>query len=226
LLNVHNLRQRVEAVKISDYSRLRHLVSTCPPEKIIKDAYTKCISIVPSKEEPDVYLFIGFFSPDGFVMDYQKKPVICFGLERFKDFRLLKILFGHEYAHFLLNLNREKIPEEKQFQWIIISEGIAVYLSRLVFPDYKLSDHLLFTDDRLNWCLKNESELRKKYLSEKWTSQELIDLYTQGDPHLDIPPRVGRYLGFQAVKKYAARETKKRLKDLLSDKKKALALEL
>ena len=113
LLNTHSLRQRVEAVKQSDYSTLRHLVSTCPPEKMVSEAYARCIRIVPPEEEPDIYLFVGFFSPDGFVMDYQKKPVICFGLERYKDFKLLKTLFVHEYAHFLLNLSREEIPEEK-----------------------------------------------------------------------------------------------------------------
>lgn len=73
-------------------------------------------------------MFVGFFSPDGFVMNYNKKPVICFGLERFKDFELLKNLFVHEYAHFLLNREGEEIPAEKKFQWLIISEGMAVYL--------------------------------------------------------------------------------------------------
>ena len=226
LLNTHSLRQRVEAIKISDYSTLRHLISICPPEKIVNEAYVRCINIMPSEEEPDVYLFVGFFSPDGFVMNYKKKPVICFGLERFKDFELLKILFVHEYAHFLLNQEREDIPEEKRFQWLIISEGVAVHLSLRAFPNRKLSDHLLFTNDKLNWCQKNDSYMREKYFSRKLTSQELINLYIQGDPNLDIPPRVGRYLGFQAVQKYVDHRAKSGIKDLLSDRRKALALEL
>jgi hypothetical protein len=226
LLDTRSLRQRVEAIKMSDYSILRHLISICPPEKMVNETYVKCSKIMPPEEEPDVYLFIGFFSPDGFVMNYKKKPVICFGLERFKDFELLKILFVHEYAHFLLNQEREEIPEEKRFQWLIISEGVAVYLSLQAFPNRKFSDHLLFTNDKLNWCQKNESYMREKYFSKKLTSQELINLYIQGDPNLDIPPRVGRYLGFQAVHKYVDHKAKSGIKDLLSDRKKTLALEL
>jgi hypothetical protein len=226
LLDTSSLRERVEAIKMSDYSILRHLISVCPPERLVNEAYEKCSKILPPEEEPDVYLFIGFFSPDGFVMDYKKKPVICFGLERFKDFRLLKILFVHEYAHFLLNQGGEKIPEHKRFQWLIISEGVAVNLSLQTFPNRKLSDHLLFTNDKLNWCQKNESNMREKYFSRKLTSHELIDLYIQGDPNLDIPPRVGRYLGFQAVQKYVDHKAISGIKDLLSDRKKTLGLEL
>ena len=163
LLNSQSLRQRVEAIKISDYSILKHLVSICPPEKVVNEAYVRCVEILPSEEEPDVYLFIGFFSPDGFVMTYKKKPVICFGLERFKSFELLKTLFVHEYAHFLLNRGREKIPVEKRFHWLLISEGLAACLSMRAFPNHKLSDHLLFTNDKLNWCQKNESHIREKY---------------------------------------------------------------
>jgi uncharacterized protein YjaZ len=159
-------------------------------------------------------------------MNYKKKPVICFGLERFKDFKLLKILFVHEYAHFLLNQKGEEIPEEKKFHWLIISEGVATYLSMKAFPDRELSDHLLFTNDKLNWCQKNESYIREKYFSRGLTSQELIDLYAHGDPNLDMPPRAGRYLGFRALQKYADNRAEGRIEDLFSDRMKALAMEL
>lgn len=205
---------------------LRHLISICPPEKLIREAYQRCIDIIPSKEDPEVYLFIGFFSPDGFVMKYKKKPVICFGLERFKDFALLKILFVHEYAHFLLNQEGEKIPDEKEFHWLLLSEGMAAHLSLQAFPNRKLSEHLLFTNDKLNWCQRNESYMREKYLFRNLTSQEMINLYLRGDANLDIPPLVGRYLGFQALQKYVDHRANDAIKDLFLNKKKALALEL
>jgi hypothetical protein len=103
LINSSNLKQRVETIRASDYSQLKHLVSVSPPEEIIKEAYERCIRIVPVKDEPDVYLLVGFFSPDAFVLNFRAKPIICFGLERFRDFKLLRILFVHEYAHFLMN---------------------------------------------------------------------------------------------------------------------------
>jgi hypothetical protein len=226
LLNSQSLRQRVETIKVSHYSALRHLIFVCPPEKLINEAYVRCVEIFPPENEPDVYLFIGFFSPDGFVMNYKKKPVICFGLERYRNFELLKILFVHEYAHYLLNQGSEEIPEVKRFHWLLMSEGLAAYLSTLAFPNRKLSDHLLFTNDKLNWCQKNESYIREKYFSRHLTPQDLISLYEQGDPYLDIPPRAGRYLGFRALQRYIDDRTDGEILGLFSDRNKAMALEI
>lgn len=226
LINIENIKQRVEAIKTSDYSRLKNLISVCNPEEIIKEAYEKCVKVVLSKEEPEVYLLIGFFSPDGFVMSYRGKPVICFGLERFKDFSLLRILFAHEYAHFLLNLSRGVVPEAKQLKWLLISEGLATHFSSLVFPDYKLSDHFFFRRDRLNWCQENESFLRGVYRSGKFSSKDLMEFYDKGNPDLNIPPRAAKYLGFKAVRRYLTQSKERNISLLLSDKKQALSLEL
>jgi hypothetical protein len=226
LINVSNLRERVERIKTSDYSQQKHLISVCPPEKIINESYKRCRSIVSSKEEPEVYLLIGFFSPDAFVMNFKGKPVICFGLERFKDFRLVKILLAHEYAHFLLNLSRREIPEDKKLKWLLISEGIGTYFSSLAFPECNISDHLLMRRDRLNWCQEHEDYLRDIYCSGRFSSEELIDFYRKGNQELDIPPRAAKYLGFQAVRKYLAPGEEKNINSLLSDKKLALSLEL
>ena len=226
LINVSNLRERVERIKASDYSLQKHLTSACPPEKIINESYKKSRSIVSSKEEPEVYLFVGFFSPDAFVMNYRGKPVICFGLERFRDFRLLRILFAHEYAHFLLNLSSGEIPEDKKLKWLLISEGIGTYFSSLAFPEYKISDHLLMRRDRLNWCQEHEDYSRDIYCSGRFSSEELIDFYRKGNQELDIPPRAGKYLGFKAVRKYLAQSKEKNIHSLFSDKKLTLSLEL
>lgn len=226
LIDFSSLKQRVETIKTSDYSWLKHLVSACPPEKIIKEAYENCIKIVSSKEEPEIHLFVGFFSPDGFVMNFRGKPVICFGLERFRDFRLLRILFAHEYAHFLLNLSGGEVPEEKKSKWLLISEGIGTYFSFLAFPNRKLYEHFLFSRDTLNWCQANESCLREIYCSGTFSTPELIDFYVKGNPELNIPPRASKYLGFQAVKKYLTQNKGKNIGFLLADKNSALSLEL
>ena len=226
LINVSNLKQRVERIKASDYSGLKNLISVAPPEKIINEAYKKCRSIVSSKKEPEVYLFIGFFSPDAFVINFRGKPVICFGLERFEDFRLLRILFAHEYAHFLLNLGRGEIPEDKKLKWLLISEGIATYFSSLAFPEYKMPDHFLLRRDTLNWCQANEDYLRDIYCSERFSSEELIDFFRRGNQELNIPPRAGKYLGFRAVRKYLDQDEEKNIDLLFSDKNLALSLEL
>jgi len=226
LIDFWSLKERVEAIKASDYSLLKNLISVCPPERIIVEAYARCRRIVSFKKEPGVYLFVGFFSPDAFVMDFRRKPVICFGLERFRDFRLLRILFAHECAHFLLNLGRGEVPEEKKWKWRIVSEGIASYFSFLAFPSPKFFDHFLFSRDLFNWCAANESFLRDIYASRRYTGQELMDFYEKGNPEMNLPPRAAKYLGFQAVKNYLAEDNRRNIDSLLSSRELALSLEL
>lgn len=220
------LKKRVETIKVADYSWLKALISRCPPENIIEEAYERCRLIAPSPDEPDVYLIVGFFSPDGFIMDLRGKPVICFGLERFRDFRLLKILFAHEHAHYLLNLSRGEAPEEKELKWVLVSEGISTYFSYSAFPEQHASDHFLFSRDRLNWCQDNEDYLRALYNSGQYSKRKLLNLYDRGDPDLDIPPRAGKYLGFKAVEKFLDKNKGKGITELLIDKDLALSLEL
>lgn len=220
------LKHRVDTIKAGDYSWLKSLVSQCPPGKILQEAYDRCTEIAPPPVEPDVYLLVGFFSPDGFVMKFHGKLVICFGLERFKDFRLLKILFAHEFAHFLLNLHKKDVSEQDNWKWILLSEGISTYFSYSAFPDLRLSDHFLFRRDRLNWCQENEEYLRKIHRSGEYSNQELQSFYKNGNPDLDIPPRVGKYLGFVAVKKYLDQNKGKGIGRLLSDSDLLLSIDL
>ena len=227
LLNFSNLKDRVEAVKSADYAQLKNLVSVCPPEKIIKDAYMVCSGIVSPREEPDVYPMVGFFSPDGFVMNFKGRPVICFGLERFRDFKLLKILFAHEYAHYLLNWGRGEVPEDKEFIWLLVSEGIGTCFSQHAFSDHKLSDHLLFRRDKLNWCQENESLLREICCSKKYSENDLMDFYAKGSPDLNLPPRAAKYLGYLAVKKHLEQQKENTsFGSLFTDKNLVLSIDL
>jgi hypothetical protein len=220
------LKERVEAIKPGDYSWLRSLCTLFPPEKIIDEAYGKCLGVAAPPEEPDCYLFIGFFSPDGFVMTFREKPVIGFGLERYKDFRLLQVIFAHEYVHFLLRLTNAAVPEQKKVSWLLVAEGLGTCFSSLVFPELALNDHFFFSRGRLNWCQANEVRLREIYGSKGFSSQELMDFYFKGNPDLDLPPRVAKYLGFQAVRKYLAHNPDVTLSMLLLEKNRALSLDI
>ncbi len=225
-LDASTLRQRVEATKPEDYSWLRHLLSFSPPEEIIRAAYKKCSMAVAPEIVPQVFLFIGYFSPEGFVMEFRGKPVICFGLERFKDFRLLKILFAHEYAHFLLNSREGEILEEKKLKWLLLCEGFCAYFSSLVFQDSQLSEHLLFPRDVLNWSQENLPLLREVYLSHKYSDEEIFEIYFKGKHELGIPPRTGRYLGFQAVKRFLSRKDDPKIGELIKDKALLLSIKI
>ena len=226
LIDFSNLMERVGMIKSADYSQLKSLISVCPLEPIIREAYKKCKSIVSPEEEPGVYLIIGFFSPDGFIMSFRGKPVICFGLERFKDFKLMRILFAHEYTHYLLNMSRGEVPADQKLKWLLLSEGIGTYFSQIAFPEYELSDHFLFRRDRLNWCQENESFLREAYCSKQYSSEQLIDIYKKGNTELNLPPRAGKYLGYIAIKKNLEQNKELEISSLLSSKMSLLKINL
>ena len=220
------LEERVEAVKAADYAGLKSLCDLSPPEPIIEEAFEKCLAVVSPPRKPEAYLFVGFFSPEGFVMDLRGRPILGFGLERFRDFRLLPVIFAHEYVHYLLRLANPEVPESQNIRWLIISEGLAAVFPAFVFPGLLPADYFLFRRDRLNWCQANEARLRDIYCSGRFSPQELLDFYERGNPGLDLPPRAAKYLGFRAVQRYLAQDPEASFSRLLLDKKLALSLEI
>ena len=226
LIDSSALQGRVNAIKPADYAGLKALCALSPPEKMIKEAYERCCRLASPPQELEVYLLIGFFSPEGFVMDFQGKPVIGFGLERFRDFRLFQVIFAHEYVHFLLRLTNAEVPKEKEIQYFLISEGLATIFPSLVLPGFPLYDYFFFSKERLDWCQANEARLREIYRSERFSAQELMDFYLRGSPDLDLPARVAKYLGYQAIKRYLARNPEATLAALLLNRNLMLSIEI
>jgi len=220
------LEGRVETIKAADYAGLKSLCDVTPPEAIIEASYEKCRAVVSPPLEPEAYLIVGFFSPEGFVMDFRGRPVLGFGLERFRDFRLLPVIFAHEYVHFLLRLMNPEARESQRVSRLVISEGLATVFPAHVFPGRPPSDYFLFRRDRLNWCRTNETRLRDIYCSGRYSAQELMDFYELGDPDLDLPPRAAKYLGFRAVERSLAQNPGATLSRLLLEKDLALTIEI
>lgn len=138
----------------------------------------------------------------------------------------MKLLFAHEYSHYLLNLKRKKLSQQEKIKELLISEGIATYFSSIVFPEYRIFDHFFFTKDLFNWCQENENHLKNIFCSGKYSSEELIDFYKIGNYELNLPPRVGKYLGYKAIKKYLEKNREKSIKTLLHDPDSAFSIEL
>ncbi len=220
------LKGRVESVKLQDYAWLVDLCRQTPPEPIIAEAYEKCARLVPPPQRPEVHLLIGFFSPEGFVMHFRGRPVICYGLERFRDFRLLHVFFAHEYVHYLLNLGRANIPEQHSARWLLVTEGLATVFPTLVFPELELADSFLFRPGELSWCRDNEPFLRDVFCRGHYADRDLIGFYYRGNTQLGLPPRAGKYLGYQAVKNHLASHPEASLSSLLLDKRAVLSIDL
>ena len=161
-LPLETWQARVRSIRPSDYGLLRTLVEQAPPEAIAARALEACGAAVgrlrpqpPSPSAlpplpPDIYLLVGFFSPDAFVFRVREEWAIGLGLERFGDWSRLPVLVAHEYAHCL---RRRHLPAPATLKQRLVDEGLAAHFSRLAFPEQPLPDHLLMTRGEYNSLL-------------------------------------------------------------------------
>lgn len=211
--DLQQIKQRVQVIKRKDYNHLESLINSIDLPLLTQKILKECHSLFPSLEIPDIYLFVGFFSADGFLLELNDKQVLGFGLERFKDFKSFPLLVAHEYGHYVQSLlsGREgKTPLEK-----LISEGIAIIFSEKVFPDKPLHKHTFLSLGRLYWAKEHEKELLD-LLKSDLSPEKLTDIFfAAGDLTLGIPPRTGYYLGYKIVKELIKGRGIKQLEKLI-----------
>jgi len=217
-VDVKTLQDRVRRVRRGHYAILEHLVSGNDLERKATGTIESCHRRLPLDPRPDVYLMVGFFSADGFMVILQGRPVIGIGLERYRDLRLLDIILAHEYCHCArqraLGNGRLSAPERSVEK--LFTEGLCVHFSRQVFPRRPLCDHLLMSRQRLNWCQENENRLldliRDRLSSPRW----IPALFGPGGFIDGIPPRAGMYLGYRLVERALAEKGGRSFEDLLA----------
>jgi uncharacterized protein YjaZ len=204
-MDIRQIQERVMRVKRKDYSNVLSLLHETDVENWAREVFSKCMDVLKFSEEPQVYLMIGFFSADGFVLEVEEKPVIGFGLERFQSWRPFPILCAHEYAHYLRHLHRRDEPYLSErydaTSRSLLSEGIATAFSEIVFPEYPLREHLFLSEERFRWCRSNEAYLKDVFITARKGGGNFA-LFWKGEPDLNVPPRVGSYLGYSYVKSY------------------------
>ncbi|KPL18690.1 MAG: hypothetical protein AMJ92_06755 [candidate division Zixibacteria bacterium SM23_81] len=218
LMDVRTLQDRVRQVRRGHYAALEHLIGQSRPEDIVQENLSRCRAHLPRLPEPDVYLIVGFFSADGFVVNVNSRPAIGIGLERFKDFRLLDIILAHEYCHCAryLALGSCAETEPETLGQKLLSEGLSVYFSQRVYPQRRLFDHLLMSRRRLNWCQQNE-QLLKTTAERELTSSRLVPVFFQrGKPGAGIPPRTGMYLAYRLVERALSEMREEEFEELLT----------
>ena len=199
--DLDQIAARVRQIKKADYGQLRTLVQRQDPAALAAEALDKCQAIFPLEAQPPIYLFVGFFSADGVTMEMGESPVIALGLERFRDFQDLPLLVSHEYGHFALRgllKNRSAQGPPALFSRVI-SEGVSVFFSQLVYPEIPLHRHLFLTPDRLRWCRTNQEALLDLAGADLDAPKLIPILFGPGDPDAGIPPRVGYFLARQML---------------------------
>lgn len=209
-ISLSQIRERVERVRTRDYSHLLALLRGVDLESLVECTIERCRKVL-QVSSPDVYLFVGFFSSDGFVIELLGRPVIGIGLERFRDFRNLSLILAHEYCHYCLKLM--ETTSAVSYGESIFSEGVSSLFSRQVYPEEPLYKHLFFTRSRLNSCIQTEFDTFR-LLKEK-PLPEIHSLLREGNERLGIPPRVGHYISYRLVQDFMRGYGIKDIPDLL-----------
>jgi len=197
-------QRRVEAVRPEHYAGIRAMLASCNPEAEGQEALRRCQALLPAPE-PKVNLMMGFFSPDGFVIQVEGEWQIGLGLERLGEDKRIPLLVAHEYAHWYRH--NSGLPKPKNLGERLIEEGLAAHLSILAYPERPLAQHLFISDSRLSTFQEYRDSLIQaalRRLNERDEAAIQGFLYSQA-PGPDLPPRPGGFVGYELVKEYLHR---------------------
>lgn len=104
----------------------------------------------------------------------------------------------------------------------MVYEGKILYALTALFPDANVYRLLGYTDSQAQWCRDNEAEIWHQVVARKHlfnTESMLINKYVEPAPfvavlHAESPGRLGRWIGYQIVSRYA-RDKKKSAAEML-----------
>lgn len=217
-LDAGAIADRVRGVKEGDYGLLRSLIAAEDPGLLAEEALGRSRAVLPLASEPSVFLFVGFFSADGFILEVEDQPSIALGLERFKSFRDLSLLTAHEYGH----LVERSLPpgSSPPPAGILLSalraEGLAVLFTERAFPEITLHRHLFLSPERLQWARENEEALLDLAGADLLSDKLLPVLFGPGDPAAGLPPRLGYFIARQRLRSCLNRHGAEELGEICS----------
>jgi hypothetical protein len=193
-----NIRERVELIKPGDYSGLESGLIYYDIESTTRLTISRCEKFLSHAGICDVYLFIGFFSPDAFVAPYRDTHVICVGLERFQGFTHYPLLIAHEFCHYVLN--EIYGPGSRGIASRLVREGICVYFSKLVFPGKKENQYLFMKEKKYHDLVREYPNILEKLLKEEDNIGDIF--HARYDA---LPSRAGYFIGYTIVNDYIKR---------------------
>jgi len=198
------IRDRVRAIKKGDYGLLRSLMQAQDPKELAREALSRCRTIFSFEPAPAVVLFVGFFSADGRTIFVEELPVIAIGLERFRNFRDLALLVGHEYAHCAQQVFLKDffLPENRPLFRAFLAEGLATHFTQRMAPEIPEHRHLFLTRERFHWCRENKEALMDFAGAELDSARQIPVLFGPGDPAEGLPPRVGYFIAHEMVGRF------------------------
>lgn len=204
---LRNIRERVFSIKKEDYTDVEEALKLYDIEESTRETLAHARSILHYHGVCNIYLFIGFFSPDMFVMQFEDDYVICCGLERFHNFKYYPLLLSHEFCHFV---HKKMHGEEDTLPLRLVSEGLSVYFSTIAFPGLPQYQYLFMKRAHYNTLQENYPEIRKALLNGDIKDEDLFHGTT-----VTFPPRTGYFIGYKMVTEYINRRGIKDIEKLI-----------
>lgn len=213
---LEELRERVQSIELRHYSHLLSLLRSYDLEGMCLSTLEKCSRLLRWADEPTVYLMVGFFSPDGFVIPVGGRPVVGIGLERYRSFRNLPIILAHESCHYMQHIQSYQ-SDGCTVGEAMLREGICVAFSKMVVPDRPLTEYLGMSRGRLNWMRANERLIWQTIEPAlNLTGRDAIRQYLYGVPYTPeeatadgsqttmraSSSRSGLYIGFRMAEEF------------------------
>lgn len=107
---------------------------------------------------------------------------------------------------------------------IMVNNGKVLYVMDALLPRVADSLKLAYTQEQVNWCKENETQMWAYFLGEDLlysTNRNDIRKLVDHSPHSpgmpdDAPGRTGNYVGWQIVKNYMKRNPDKSINDLIN----------
>ncbi len=193
------IRDRVLSIKNGDYSYVEASLKLYDIESNTKLIINDCRKILYTPEVCHIYLFIGFFSPDAFVVKYNNRYVIAVGLERFHNFSNYPILLSHEYCHYVQNMISGELKENKLVKKLV-REGIAIYFTKVLFfknSKYQFNPWDYIFTDRQTYNFLNERF--ETYINELIEQNFNIDEDVFHGVNDRFYPKSGYFLAFKII---------------------------
>ena len=203
----------------------------------LSDAFTRYHYFFPDHEVPKLLSFISAFSYS-FVTD---ENILGIGLDNYlgADYKFYPQAGIPQYL--FKHFSKEYMTSDAMKAWLttefeneeganllqhIVHDGKILYLTKAFLP--KKEEHIVlrYTKEELEWCEENEQEIWFHFVDNDilYSNDNLtISKYAGEAPFVagfpeGSPGRVGKWLGYQIVKKYMDEQQDASLKDLLNAK--------